>query len=86
MVHLDDINISHAFLVASDENDAWLWHRKIGHASINVLEKLASQNLVRGLLKLKFSLDKICDACAKGKQKRVSFKSINDVSTIGYYN
>ena len=57
MVHLDDINFSHACLVDNDENDAWLWHRKLGHASISVLEKLASQNLVRGLPKLKFSLD-----------------------------
>ena len=36
MVHLDDIHTSHACLVASDENDAWLWHRKLGHASISV--------------------------------------------------
>ncbi|GMI75526.1 hypothetical protein HRI_001221900 [Hibiscus trionum] len=39
MVHLDDIHTSHACLVAQNENDAWLWHRKLGHASISVLEK-----------------------------------------------
>ncbi|KAK8674770.1 hypothetical protein V6N13_032873 [Hibiscus sabdariffa] len=81
MVHLDDIFVSNACFVASNEHDAWLWHRKLGHASMSVLEKLISKNLVRGLPKIKFSNDKICDACAKGKQHRTSFKSINDVST-----
>ncbi|KAK8608159.1 hypothetical protein V6N13_023590 [Hibiscus sabdariffa] len=81
MVHLDDIHISNACFVAYDEHDSWLWHRKLGHASMSVIEKLVSKNLVRGLPKIKFSKDKICDACVKGKHHRVSFKPINDVST-----
>ncbi|KAL4324324.1 hypothetical protein GQ457_11G019910 [Hibiscus cannabinus] len=47
MVHLDDIYVSNACFVASNEHDAWLWHRKLGHASMSVLEKLISKNLVR---------------------------------------
>ncbi|GMI98499.1 hypothetical protein HRI_003519200 [Hibiscus trionum] len=47
MVHLEDIHSSHACLVAHDEHDSWLWHRKLGHASMSVLEKLNSLNLVR---------------------------------------
>ncbi|GMI79777.1 hypothetical protein HRI_001647000 [Hibiscus trionum] len=43
----DDIHTSHACLVAQNENDAWLWHRKLGHASTSVLEKLVSLNLVK---------------------------------------
>ncbi|GMI76746.1 hypothetical protein HRI_001343900 [Hibiscus trionum] len=43
----DDIHSSHACLVAHDEHDSWLWHRKLGHASMSVLEKLNSLNLVR---------------------------------------
>ena len=81
MVHLDDIYVSNACFVASNEHDSWLWHRKLGHASMCVLEKLISNDLVRGLPKIKFPYDKICDACTKGKHKRISFKSINDVST-----
>ncbi|KAK8578905.1 hypothetical protein V6N13_142162 [Hibiscus sabdariffa] len=81
MVHLDDIHFSNACFVANDEHDSWLWHRKLGHASMSVLEKLISKNLVRGLPKIRFSNDKICDACVKGKHYRVSFKPINDVST-----
>ncbi|KAL4384369.1 hypothetical protein GQ457_15G012400 [Hibiscus cannabinus] len=48
MVHLDDIHISNACFVAYDEHDSWLWHRKLGHASMSVIEKLVSKNLVRG--------------------------------------
>ncbi|GMI64627.1 hypothetical protein HRI_000132000 [Hibiscus trionum] len=46
----DDIHTSHACLMAQNENNALLWHRKLGHASISVLEKLVSQNLVRDYL------------------------------------
>ncbi|XP_038992978.1 uncharacterized protein LOC120116622, partial [Hibiscus syriacus] len=81
MVHLDSFDMTNLCLVAKDEHDSWLWHRRLGHASMSVLQRLIQGDLVRGLPKLKFDNDKICDACAKGKQKRVSFKSINDVST-----
>ena len=45
------------------------------------LNKLISKDLVVGLPKLKFEKDRLCDACQKGKQTRVSFKSKNIVST-----
>jgi len=45
------------------------------------LNKLISKDLVIGLPKLKFEKDRLCDACQKGKQVRVSFKSKNIVST-----
>ncbi|KAK8533049.1 hypothetical protein V6N12_076330 [Hibiscus sabdariffa] len=47
MVHLDVIHLSNAFFVAYNEYDDWLWHRKLGHASISVLEKLISKDLVK---------------------------------------
>ena len=40
-----------------------------------------SKDLVLGLPKIKFENDKLCDACQKGKQTRVSFKPKNIVST-----
>jgi len=40
-----------------------------------------SKDLVIGLPKIKFEKDKLCDACQKGKQTRVSFKPKNVVST-----
>ena len=43
--------------------------------------KIVSKELVRGLPKLKFVKDKLCDVFQKGKQNRVSFKSKNIIST-----
>ena len=55
---------------------------KIGTNSSNSIENvLLVEGLKHSLLKLKFEKDKLCDACQKGKQTRVSFKSKNVVST-----
>jgi len=37
--------------------------------------------LVEGLPKLKFEKDRICEACQKGKQTKLSFKPKNCIST-----
>ena len=46
---------------------SWLWHRKLGHASFSVLNRLVQFDLVVGLPKIKFTQYEICDACARGK-------------------
>ena len=43
-------------------DDAMLWNKRLGHASLSLLKK-------------------VCDACAKGKQVKNSFKSKRCVST-----
>ena len=48
---------------------------------MNQLNKLISKELVKGLPKLKFVMDGMCDEYQKGKQSRVSFKSKNMIST-----
>ncbi|RCU38685.1 hypothetical protein DVA76_17640, partial [Acinetobacter baumannii] len=63
------------------ENDAWLWHRRLAHINMDVLSKLSKNELVKGLPKLKFEKDKMCDACQKGKQIKISFKSKKSVTT-----
>ncbi|KAH0686090.1 hypothetical protein KY284_016643 [Solanum tuberosum] len=55
-------------------NESWLWHRKLGHASMHAFEKLSKLELVIELPKLKFEKDHICDACQLGEQTRSSFK------------
>ena len=57
------------------EDDSLLWHKRLGHASFSLLEKLRSKDLVLGLPSIKFQIDQVCDACARGKQVRSSFKS-----------
>ena len=80
MINLDKTS-NHAQCFLSKDDDSWLWHRRIAHINMEHLNKLISKDLVIGLPKLKFEKDRLCDACQKGKQVRVSFKSKNIVST-----
>ena len=48
-------------------DDAILWHKRLGHASLSLLNKLVSKDPVVGLLTIKYNDGKVCDACAKGK-------------------
>ena len=48
-------------------DDAILWHKRLGHANLSLLNKLVSNDLVAGLPTIKYNDGKVCDACAKGK-------------------
>ncbi|XP_075106827.1 uncharacterized protein LOC107784042 [Nicotiana tabacum] len=63
------------------DDDAELWHTRLGHASLTLLNKLVKKDLVRRLPKSSFKDHKVCDACVKGKQVRSLFKTKKDVST-----
>ncbi|XP_070002166.1 uncharacterized protein [Nicotiana sylvestris] len=69
-----------SFLKAVD-NDAELWHKKLGHASLSLLNKLIQKDLVHGLPMSQFKTQKVYDAYARGKHVKSSFKSKRDVST-----
>ncbi|XP_075080130.1 uncharacterized protein LOC142165487 [Nicotiana tabacum] len=49
--------------LTSMSDDPLLWHRKLRHASMHLIEKLFKHELVVGLPKLNFSRTHICDAC-----------------------
>ena len=55
--------------------------QEISHASLSLLNKLVSKELVVGLPSIKYNDNKVYDACARGKQVRKSFKLKNCVST-----
>src|SRR3954470_4838280 len=61
--------------------DVSLWHRRLGHVSIDLMTRLRSSEHVRGLPKLKFDKLKLCDACQLGKQHKSSFASKTSIST-----
>ncbi|GKA71777.1 retrovirus-related pol polyprotein from transposon TNT 1-94, partial [Tanacetum coccineum] len=65
-------------LVTIDENST-LWHRRLGHANMHLIQSLASKELVRNLPKLKFG-QHFCYACKIGKQAHASHKAKNIVS------
>ncbi|GJS72004.1 retrovirus-related pol polyprotein from transposon TNT 1-94 [Tanacetum coccineum] len=49
------------YLAMIDENST-LWHRRLDHANMRLIQSLASKELVRNLPKLKFD-QHFCDAC-----------------------
>ena len=57
------------------DDDVMLWHKRLGHASLSLLNRLVSKDLVVGLPSIKYNDHKVCDACASRKQVRSSFKS-----------
>lgn len=79
-VCLNDLSLKIKCLVVNN-NDAWLWHKRIAHIHMEHLNKLVKHDLVIGLPKMKFVKDRLCDACQKGKQTKSSFKQKNVVST-----
>ncbi|GJU32029.1 retrovirus-related pol polyprotein from transposon TNT 1-94 [Tanacetum coccineum] len=66
-------------LATIDENST-LWHRRLVHANMRLIQSLASKELVRNLPKLKFD-QHFCDACKIGKLAYASHKAKNIVST-----
>ncbi|KAL5560474.1 hypothetical protein UlMin_036685 [Ulmus minor] len=72
-------NVDKCFISIS--NESWLWHRRLGHANMDLLNKLSTKQLVKGLPLVTFQKDKICDACQFGKQIKSSFKSKKMIST-----
>ncbi|GJU18343.1 retrovirus-related pol polyprotein from transposon TNT 1-94 [Tanacetum coccineum] len=57
-----------------------LWHRRLGHANMRLIQSLASKELVRNLPKLKFD-QHFCDACKIRKEAHASHKAKNIVLT-----
>nr|GEW06561.1 reverse transcriptase domain-containing protein [Tanacetum cinerariifolium] len=66
-------------LATIDEN-SMLWHRRLSHANMRLIQSLASKELVRNLHKHKFD-QHLCDACKIRKQAHASHKAKNIFST-----
>ncbi|GJY97683.1 retrovirus-related pol polyprotein from transposon TNT 1-94 [Tanacetum coccineum] len=66
--------------LTSIDDTSTLWHRRLGHANMRLIQSLSSKELVRNLPKLNFEKH-FCDACNVGKQVHESHKAKNMVST-----
>ena len=49
MIDLDDPVHNNLCLTRTKDNLAWLWHRRLGHASYNVFHKLVKYETIKGL-------------------------------------
>ena len=76
---LDSTSRDKLCLTSLDESST-LWHRRLGHANMRLIQNLSSKDLVRNLPKLKYD-QHFCDACKVGKQVHSSHKAKNLVST-----
>ena len=63
-------------------DQSWLWHGRLRHANMDLISQLNKDELVRGLPKINFQKDKVCEACQVGKQIKNSFKIKNFISTF----
>ena len=81
MIDLDNESSIDTTCLVSLNDESCIWHKRLAHAHMDLLNKLSKNNLVIGLPKLKFSKERICDVCQKGKQVKTSFKPKNVVFT-----
>ncbi|GJS14774.1 retrovirus-related pol polyprotein from transposon TNT 1-94 [Tanacetum coccineum] len=65
--------------LATINENSTLWHRRLGHANMCLIQSLAFKELVRNLPKLKLN-QHFYDACKIGKQAHASHKAKNLVS------
>ncbi|GKB60646.1 retrovirus-related pol polyprotein from transposon TNT 1-94 [Tanacetum coccineum] len=59
-------------LSKASKTKSWLWHRCLSHLNFGTLNKLAKDDLARGIPKRKFKKDHMCSACVLGKSKKSS--------------
>ena len=82
IVDLDEVRNSRMCLVAQyEENDAELWHRRLGHLSPRSIRTLESLGLVRGLPSQLGNTPNACETCIKSKQVKSRFDKKKEVST-----
>ncbi|GKB86546.1 retrovirus-related pol polyprotein from transposon TNT 1-94 [Tanacetum coccineum] len=66
--------------LTSIDDTSTLWHQRLGHVNMRLIQSLSSKEIVRNLPKLKFE-SHFCDACNIRKQVNASHKAKNMVST-----
>ena len=72
---------SHVCLLIRLSSDLWLWHRRLGHMSFDLLCRLSGLGLIRGLPELKFEKNLVCAPCHHGKMVAASHAPVNLVMT-----
>nr|GEW23705.1 retrovirus-related Pol polyprotein from transposon TNT 1-94 [Tanacetum cinerariifolium] len=70
------------FLMAkATSSQAWLWHRRLSHLNFDTINLLSKNDIVIGLLKLKFVKDHLFSSCELGKAKRKIFQTKTTTSS-----
>ncbi|WVZ75883.1 hypothetical protein U9M48_023904 [Paspalum notatum var. saurae] len=80
-VDLTSVSSPARCLVASPSADIWKWHRRLGHLSFDLLVRLSSMGLIRGLPKLRAEKDLVCHPYRHGKMVAASHIPVSQVMT-----
>nr|GEV16117.1 hypothetical protein [Tanacetum cinerariifolium] len=62
-------------MAKATSSQACFWHCRLSHLNFDTINLLSKNDIVIGLLKLKFVKDRLCSSCELGKAKRKSFQS-----------
>ncbi|GJW03598.1 retrotransposon protein [Tanacetum coccineum] len=73
-------NSKQQIYLASVVDNSTLWHKILGHANMKLVQNLASNELVKNLLKLSFERH-FCDTCGLGSQSNANNRTRKEVST-----
>ncbi|GKD49567.1 retrovirus-related pol polyprotein from transposon TNT 1-94, partial [Tanacetum coccineum] len=73
-------NSKQQICLTSVNNNSTLWHRRLGHAKMRLVQNLGSNELVMNLPKLSFERH-FYDACGLGSQGNANNRTRNEVST-----
>ena len=79
LVDLSGTSLGPCCLLAGPSSDLWKWHRRLGHFSFDLLSRLSSLGLIRGLPNLKYEKDLVCHPCRHGKMVATSHLPVNQV-------
>ena len=76
-----NINHNNDLCLIENLDDPRIWHKRFCHINFKYINKVAKNNLIRGLPKINFKVKNLCDACQIEKLKKISFKSQREIST-----
>jgi hypothetical protein len=68
-------------LSTETQNEARLWHRRLGHTGYSTLQKMAKNEVVEGFPEAKVFEEEICWDCSAAKQVRKPFPSSDHVTS-----
>lgn len=74
-VYIADFNSINAYsrtclLSKASVDESWLWNKKLSHLNFKSMSDLVKKSLVRGIPKLNFLKNGLCDAFHKGSKRR----------------
>jgi len=81
VINLNELSNQNVTCLLSIKGNHWVWHKKLGHDSLKLISKLQKQDLIRGLPRVSYNDDLLCEECHKGKYIKTSFSSKKIVST-----